>query len=94
MIKSQEISDEQAKKRKDEEERRRRIREELAQQIMYKKERKISEKEFDGSLMKAQSENNERYYKNVREMKQNLRKENIRALEITENLAKSIQRIK
>ena len=89
LVKSLELNEELKKKREKEEERRRKIREDLAQQIIFKKQRINSEKEDEGMFAKIQSHKNEIFDKIVHDKKENNKKEIIKALEISENLYKS-----
>lgn len=88
MAKSLELNEELKIKREKDEERRRKIREDLAQQILFKNERVYSEKETDGIFMKMQSQKNEIIDKIMHEKKESNRKDLIKALEISENLFK------
>lgn len=88
MAKSLELNEELKIKREKDEERRRKIREDLAQQILFKNERVYSEKETDGIFMKMQSQKNEIIDKIIHEKKESNRKDLIKALEISENLFK------
>ncbi len=94
LVKSLELNEELKKKREKEEERRRKIREDLAQQIIFKKQRVNSEKEDDGMFAKFQTHKNEIFDKIVHDKKENNKKEVIKALEISENLYKSKANLK
>lgn len=89
MVKSLELNEDIKKKREKEEDRRKKIREELAQQIIFKKQRINSEKKDEGIFAKIQSHKNEILDKITQDKKENNKKEMIKALEISENLYKS-----
>ena len=91
VIKSQELSDELTKKRREEQERRRKIREDLAQQILLKNNMKSSVKEYDGFFDKIQSENNDRYDKQLVEKKEKQKNESKKVQEFSESIVKRIK---
>ena len=73
-MEGQELFRELIKKRKEKDEEMKKVREVLDHQISAKKEKENMDKELDGYYFQVQSRNNEKYYKNVSEMKQQKKK--------------------